>query len=93
MEIFHKIPARRLTREYLISLMGGIGLSRYVTRTIGIKSYFKPFLVLAYWFNDLRKICLHILKYSQVIKTDVVAASERELLIKSWISPFYFWFR
>jgi glycosyltransferase involved in cell wall biosynthesis len=93
MEILHKIPAHRLTKEYLIPFMGGIGLSRYVTRMVGVKSYFKPFLVLAYWFNDLRKICLHVLKYSQVIKTDIVAASERELLLKSWISPFYFWFK
>lgn len=91
MEIFHKILADRLTREYLIPFMGGIGLSRYITRLIGIKPWLKPLVILAYWLNDLRKICLHILKYGRTTQTDAVAACERELLLKSWLSPFYFW--
>jgi glycosyltransferase involved in cell wall biosynthesis len=88
MKVWHKIAAHRLTREYLIPHLGGIGLSRYVTRTVGVKPILKPLLVLAYLFNDCRKLSSHILKYG--IHPDTVATAERELLRKSLISPFYF---
>ena len=91
MKITHKIPAHRLTREYLIPFIGGIGLSRYVTRMVGVKSYLKPILLLAYFVNDLRKILFQLLKYGMSVKTDLVAACEMELYIKSLISPFYLW--
>ncbi len=91
MKIIHKIPANRLTKDYLIPFMRGIGLSRYVTRMIGVKSWQKPFLSLAYFMNDLRKIVLHFLKYGRAIKTDLVTACELELYVNSLISPFYLW--
>ena len=91
MEIVHKIPSSRLTRDYLISFMGGIGLSRYVTRTIGVSPWLKPLLIIAYGVNDLRKIILHLAKYGRIVKEDLVAACELELFLKSLISPFYLW--
>ena len=91
MELVHKIPSNRLTRDYLISFMGGIGLSRYVTRTIGVSPWLKPLLVVAYAVNDLRKIILHFAKYGRIVKEDLVAACELELLLKSLISPWYLW--
>lgn len=91
MKIIHKIPAHRLTRDYLISFMRGIGLSRYVTRMIGVKSWLKPFLSLAYLINDLLKIVFHFLKHGKAIKTDLVTACEFELYVNSLISPFYLW--
>ncbi|MEB3282715.1 MAG: hormogonium polysaccharide biosynthesis glycosyltransferase HpsE [Lyngbya sp.] len=91
MQIDHKIPRHRLEREYLIPFMRGIGLSRYVTRMIGIKPGFRPILSLAYMVNDLRKIGLHFIKHGKVIQTDLVAACEMELFISSFKSPFYFW--
>lgn len=93
MKITHKIPAHRLSREYLIPFIGGIGLSRYVTRMVGVKSYLKPILLLAYFLNDLRKILFQLLKYGMSVKTDLVAACEMELYIKSLISPFYLWYK
>lgn len=93
MKVTHKIPAYRFRREYLIPFMGGIGLSRYVTRMVGVKFYLKPFWLLAYLFNDLRKIVLHVLKYGTSIKTDLVAACEMELYLKSSISFFYLYFK
>jgi glycosyltransferase involved in cell wall biosynthesis len=89
MKIIHKIPAHRLTREYLIPFMGGIGLSRHVIRMVGVKPRLKPFLLIAYLFNDLRKIVFQLLKYGTAIKSDLVAACELELYLKSLISPFY----
>ena len=91
MELVHKIPSNRLTRDYLIPFMGGIGLSRYVTRTIGVSPWLKPLLIVAYAVNDLRKIILHFAKYGRIVKEDLVAACELELLLKSLISPLYLW--
>ncbi|WP_016952697.1 hormogonium polysaccharide biosynthesis glycosyltransferase HpsE [Anabaena sp. PCC 7108] len=91
MEIYHQIPSSRLKREYLIPFFRGIGLSRYVTRTVNIKPYLKPFAVVAYMINDFRKISLHWLKYRTKLKTDLVAACELELFLGSLISPFYLW--
>jgi glycosyltransferase involved in cell wall biosynthesis len=91
MEIRHKIPRWRFEKDYLIPFFRGIGLSRYVTRMVGVKPWLKPLVVLAYSVNDLRKILLHLLKYGNSVKTDLVAACELQLLVSSWQSPFYLW--
>ncbi|MBD2204053.1 glycosyltransferase family 2 protein [Calothrix sp. FACHB-1219] len=91
MEISHKIPSWRLQREYLIPFFRGIGLSRYVTRMIPIKTYYRPLAFLVYIINDLRKIIWHLIKYGRSVKLDLVAACEMELFISSLISPFYLW--
>jgi glycosyltransferase involved in cell wall biosynthesis len=91
MEITHKIPAERLEKKYLVPFFRGIGLSRYVTRTVGIKGVKRHILTLAYLCNDLRKILLHLIKYRTKIKTDLIAACELELLTSSLISPFFLW--
>jgi glycosyltransferase involved in cell wall biosynthesis len=91
MEITHKIPAGRLEKRYLVPFLRGIGLTRYVTRTIGTKGIKKYLLILAYLGNDCRKILWHILKYRTGVKTDLVAACELSLLTSSLISPFFLW--
>ncbi|NES02322.1 MAG: glycosyl transferase, partial [Okeania sp. SIO2F4] len=91
MEVIHKIPKHRLEKDYLISFFQGIGLSRYVTRMLGVKLWLKPLALLAYTVNDTRKIIRHLLKYNLNLRTDVVAACELELYINSLISPFYLW--
>ncbi|WP_199311623.1 hormogonium polysaccharide biosynthesis glycosyltransferase HpsE [Anabaena subtropica] len=91
MEIYHRIPSSRLKREYLIPFFRGVGLSRYVTRTTNVESYYKPFVLVAYMINDTRKIVLQLLKYRTKIKTDLVIACETELFFSSLISPFYLW--
>ncbi|MGB3650811.1 MAG: hormogonium polysaccharide biosynthesis glycosyltransferase HpsE [Rivularia sp. (in: cyanobacteria)] len=91
MEIYHQIPHWRLQKEYLFPFFRGIGLSRYVTRTVDIKPYLKPAAIFAYMANDLRKIFFHIIKHGKKVKTDLVAACEMQLFINSLISPFYLW--
>ena len=91
MKLTHKIPAARLEKKYLIPFLRGIGLSSYVTRTMGIKGIKKHLLTLAYLSNDLKKILLHLLKYRTRIRTDLVAACELEYLIGSLVSPFFLW--
>jgi len=91
MELIHKIPKKRLEKDYLISFFRGIGLSRYVTRMLGVKPWLKLLVLLCYSVNDFRKILHHLLKYNLKLQTDVVAACELELYINSLISPFYLW--
>ena len=91
MAIDHKIPAWRLEKDYLINLVRGIGLSRYVTRTVTYKPWQKPLVAFAYLINDLRKIVFHLLKYKLQVKTDLVTACEMELFMSSLTSPFYLW--
>jgi len=88
-EIYHKIPRWRLQREYLIPFFRGIGLSRHVTRTVGVQSWQMPLLIILYAANDLRKIIVHLLKYRQQIKTDLVAGCELQLMLSSLVSPIY----
>jgi glycosyltransferase involved in cell wall biosynthesis len=91
MEIYHQIPQWRLQREYLIPFFRGIGLSRFVTRTVNLKPWIRPFALLAYAINDFKKIFLHLLKYRLQVKTELVAACEMQLFVSSLISPFYLW--
>lgn len=91
MEIDHKIPHWRLQREYLIPFMRGIGLSRFVTRMLSVKSWQRGWVFPVYVVNDLRKILCHALKYRTRIQSDLVAACQMELFVSSLISPFYLW--
>lgn len=91
MEIYHKIPKFRLQKEYLVPFFRGIGLSRFVTRMVNIKPYYRPIAFFAYLLNDIRKIVFHILKYRQKIKKDLVANCEMQLFLSSLYSPFYLW--
>jgi len=89
MEIYHKIPSFRLQKDYLIPFFRGIGLSRYVTRMVNVRNIYRPVVLLAYMINDLRKITLHLLKYRNILKIDLVAACEMQLFLSSLVSPFY----
>ncbi|MDZ7960042.1 MAG: hormogonium polysaccharide biosynthesis glycosyltransferase HpsE [Aulosira sp. DedQUE10] len=91
MQISHEIPVWRLQKDYLIPFFKGIGLSRYVTRMLGVKPCAKPLAFCAYVINDLRKIILHLLKYRLKVKNELVASCEMQLFMSSLISPFYLW--
>lgn len=89
MHIYHQIQKQRLEKEYLMNLLRSIGLGRHHTRMLGYKVWQRPFVFPVYMANDIRKIILHFIKYRSVLKTDVVAACEMELLLGSLISPFH----
>ena len=93
MEMFHKIAKHRLTKDYLVEHLRLIGLSRYITRTVGRKKIFIPLIVVADCLNNLKKMIIHIVKYGLILKEDIVAAAERELIIQSFFSTFYFWLK
>ncbi len=89
MELAHKIPRWRLEREYLLPFFRGIGLSRYVTRMLGIQPWKRPFMSVAYAANDLRKITIHLAKHRTQVRTDLAAACELELFVNSLFSPIF----
>ncbi|MBP0000192.1 MAG: hormogonium polysaccharide biosynthesis glycosyltransferase HpsE [Cyanobacteria bacterium SID2] len=91
MRVRHLIPASRLEPEYLLNLMEGIGLSRYRTRMLSFPIWLRPFALVAYSFNDLRKILRHLIKYRRVLESDLVAQCEMRLYRSSLFSPLFFW--
>ncbi len=93
MLMHHVIPAHRLTRDYLVTLCRGIGLSRYHTRMLSFAPWQRPLMVLPYALNDVRKILRHLLRYRQQVFTDTVTASEMMLYVASLVSPLHSWYR
>ena len=91
MHIDHQIPRWRFERAYLLRFFHGIGLSKYVTRMVGIPPWKRPVLVLLFMGNDGRKLLLHLLKHHRHLRQDVVSAAELQLLMSSLLSPFYAW--
>ncbi|AFY40738.1 hormogonium polysaccharide biosynthesis glycosyltransferase HpsE [Nostoc sp. PCC 7107] len=91
MEVEHIIPAWRLEKTYLLSLMRGIGLTRYYLRMLLLQTWQRPFAFFVYLLNDIRKLVLHFIRYRQAMSTDIVAACEMARLISTLISPIYIW--
>ncbi|MGY6528807.1 MAG: hormogonium polysaccharide biosynthesis glycosyltransferase HpsE [Cyanobacterium sp.] len=85
---YHKIPAWRLERNYLISLAWGSGLTRHHIRMIRLKPYQRPFAFFAYLINDFRKMIFYWLKNYYLLKNDTVTACEMAILKSIFISPF-----
>ena len=93
MQLHHDIPPHRLTKDYLVRLFRGIGLSRYHTRMLSFSVYQRPFVLLPYALNDMRKILMHVIRHRGKVITDTVAASEMTLYLASLASPFYSWYQ
>jgi glycosyltransferase involved in cell wall biosynthesis len=91
MHIDHKIPKHRLEKEYLVSLIRGIGLARHHIRMLRLQPWQRPLFLPLGILNDLRKATLYFLKNYQIIKSDLVVACEMEFLLSSLMSPFYLW--
>ncbi|MBW4507411.1 MAG: hormogonium polysaccharide biosynthesis glycosyltransferase HpsE [Scytonematopsis contorta HA4267-MV1] len=89
MLIYHKIPSWRLERNYLISLVRGIGLARHHIRMTRLQVWQRPIFILLYLFNDLRKVILYLIKYKGRVKSNVVVACEFEFFLSSLFSPLY----
>jgi glycosyltransferase involved in cell wall biosynthesis len=89
--IHHKIPRQRLERDYLISLVRGIGLARHHIRMMRIPTWQRPLIFPICIIKDLQKVISHFFKYRPVLKTDLAAACEMEFLLSTLVSPFYLW--
>ncbi len=91
MTVYHQIPASRLTREYLMNLMLGIGLSRHRTRMLSIKPWLRPLAIWGYMLNDLKKIIFHLMQYQSTLKSDLISDCKMRLFTASLVSPLYIW--
>jgi glycosyltransferase involved in cell wall biosynthesis len=87
LKIEHRIPASRLTREYLIPFFRGIGLTKYVIRMLRVPRSRRWLWVLVYGLSDLRRLFIHSWRYRRSLGRDVVADGEWMLYWSSLISP------
>lgn len=91
MHIEHQIPGWRFEKRYLLRFFHGVGLSKYVTRMVGVSPWKRPLWVFLFTANDSRKLLLHLVKHYRHLRNDVVSAAELQLLISSLLSPWYAW--
>lgn len=91
MQIDHKIPQWRLERNYLISLVQCVGLSRHHLRMMRLQPWRRPIAIPIYLGSDVRKLLMHWLKYRGAVEEDIVSACEREFLFSTILSPFHLW--
>ena len=89
MHIDHQIPSWRFEKRYLLRFFHGVGLSKYATRMISLPLWKRALWVLLFMGNDGRKLLLHLIKHHRHVQKDVVSAAELQLLISSFLSPFY----
>jgi glycosyltransferase involved in cell wall biosynthesis len=83
----HKMPSDRFEPEYLKRFFEGIGISRHRTRMMRFAWWQQPFMILAFWLNDLRKLCRLYWRYRH--KLDDRFVQGRILLLKTMLSrPF-----
>ena len=89
MHTYHKIPRRRLEKDYLIPLIRGCGLCICQLRLINTKTWQKPIVITKIMLGNLRRLTLHLIKHRGRVKTDLIAACELEFFLSSFVSPFY----
>jgi len=89
MEVEHVIPASRLERKYLISLLRSVGLARHHLRMLQLKLWQRPFAFFAYLISDIFKSIRYFMLHRKQINKDIVTTCEMERLIATMISPFY----
>lgn len=90
MHVTHQIPAKRLERDYLISLSRGCGLCVCHLRMINAKPGQMPIIFAKIMLGGLKRTVIHLLKYRGQVKTDLVAACELGFYSASVVSPFYY---
>ncbi|MDY6784149.1 MAG: hormogonium polysaccharide biosynthesis glycosyltransferase HpsE [Cyanobacteriota bacterium] len=91
MQIYHKIPARRLERQYLIRLFKGVGLGRYPFRALRFATWQRIPIIPLYFLKDLYELLLHLFQNGHLLRKDIVFNCEVTLLWWSLISPAYHW--
>lgn len=89
MVVYHDIPNARLQKEYLMTLLKCVGLSRFHIRMLGIQSWKKPFFIPAYIANDLRQLVLHRLRHGATAQLNTLESCQRSLLTSTVASPLF----
>ncbi|MDY6782794.1 MAG: hormogonium polysaccharide biosynthesis glycosyltransferase HpsE [Cyanobacteriota bacterium] len=86
----HKIPAWRLEREYLLSLIQGSCLSFFPLRAIVANNGQKLTIFTRTVLGNSYRALWHWLRYRDRLKTDIVAACELQIYLSRIASPFYY---
>lgn len=89
MVIRHQIPAYRLERQYLLSVVRGIGLARHYIRMIRLNPWQRPFATPIYIANDIRKAFFYYFHHRNHLGDDIHIACQMEFLWTTLLSPFY----
>jgi glycosyltransferase involved in cell wall biosynthesis len=90
MQTYHQIPHWRLEKPYLTKLARGCGLATCQLRLINTADDQKLWIMTRTFLGNSRRVVLHLLKYRQQVKTDLIAACELEFFLGSLMSPFYY---
>jgi glycosyltransferase involved in cell wall biosynthesis len=91
MELDHLIPKSRFEADYLRKFFQDNGLCRYYFRMLNYQPWQRPIMSFLYLINDLRKTIIFYIKNRNVLKTNVIAIGEMQLLLSLSLSPFYHW--
>ena len=87
--IYHKIPAWRLERDYLINLIHQVGLRVCQLRMTNVAPWQKPIIIIRVFLGNLRRLIFHLIKYRFQFKTDLVIACEMQFFLSSLFSSLY----
>lgn len=79
MHITHKIPASRLKRNYLLSLIKGSCLCLFPLRMMVSNDWHKPAIAFKTVFGNLYNILRHKIKYRRKIKNDMILECELQI--------------
>ncbi|MBD2576688.1 hormogonium polysaccharide biosynthesis glycosyltransferase HpsE [Oscillatoria sp. FACHB-1406] len=86
----HKIPASRLSEDYLLSLIHGSCLCFYPLRLLQASPTEQPALLARTVLGNWLKAASYYLKNRRKLKTDLVAKCELQIYWSRALSPFYF---
>ncbi|MEQ8467814.1 hormogonium polysaccharide biosynthesis glycosyltransferase HpsE [Coleofasciculus sp. E1-EBD-02] len=86
---YHQIPHWRLERNYLLFICRGCGLATCQLRMINANAWQKPIIFIRTFLGNLRRVVLHVAKYRNQLKTNLVAACEMEFFWGSLMSCFF----
>ncbi|NER96977.1 MAG: glycosyltransferase family 2 protein [Symploca sp. SIO1B1] len=90
MLITHQIPASRLERDYLLSLIRSAGLNVCTLRLTKASNWQKPVIITRIILGNLRRIVRHWRQYRGQYQSDLVAACEMEFFVSGLLSPWFY---
>jgi len=89
MVIRHQIPAYRLEKQYLLSVVRGIGLARHYIRMVRLNPWQRPLATPIYIANDIRKAFFYYLHHRNHLEDAIDIACQMEFLWSTLLSPFF----
>ncbi|MGL5084034.1 MAG: hormogonium polysaccharide biosynthesis glycosyltransferase HpsE [Microcoleaceae cyanobacterium] len=89
METYHQIPAWRLEREYLLSLIHGSCLSFYPLKMMASEPLKRPIVLARTVLGNLYNAAQYFVQHRDQLSDDLVATCELQIYLSRVASPFY----